>query len=80
MLLKHLIKTKPIPSSAHLLLSQLLLNLFAVADIVDHRLGQLRLDTRQPCPQVAHVLIKLLHCHQCLLQLPHPAERKTSRY
>lgn len=59
--------------SAHLLLRQLLLDLVAVAHAVDHRFGQLRLDARQPRTQVAHVLIELLHRHQCLLQLPHPA-------
>lgn len=60
---------------AHLLLSQLPVDLLAVAHVVDHRLGQLCLDAGQPCPQVAHVLIKLLNCDQRLLQLPHPAQQ-----
>lgn len=50
-----------------------------MAHVVDHRLGQLRLDARQPRPQVAHVLIELLHRHQRLLQLPHPAQREDVR-
>lgn len=62
---------------AHLLLSQLLLDLIAVTHAVDQRLGQLRLDARQPRPQVAHVLVELLHRHQRLLQLPHPANTQS---
>lgn len=60
----------------HLLLSQLPLDLVAAAHIVDHWLGELHLDSGQPRPQVAHVLVELLHRHQSLLQLPHPAGTK----
>lgn len=63
----------------HLLLLQLLLDLIAVTHTVDQRLGERRLDARQPRAQVAHLLVQLLHGHQRVLQLPHPAEWTRTR-
>lgn len=58
--------------SAHLLLSEPPLDLLVVTNTVGDGSGQLSLDARKPGAEVTHVLIKLLHRHQGLLQLLHP--------
>lgn len=57
----------------HLLLGQPLLDLLVVTDAVGDGSGQLGLYATQPRAEVTHVLIQLLHRHQSLLQLLHPA-------
>lgn len=57
----------------HLLLGQPLLDLLVVTDAVGDGSGQLGLYATQPGAKVTHVLIQLLHRHQSLLQLLHPA-------
>lgn len=64
--------------TAHLLLGQPLLDLLLVTDAVGDGSGQLGLYATQPRAEVTHVLIQLLHRHQSLLQLLHPAMIMTS--
>lgn len=59
--------------TAHLLLGQPLLDLLVVTDAVGDGAGQLGLYATQPRAEVTHVLIQLLHRHQSLFQLLHPA-------
>lgn len=59
----------PVP---HLLLGKPLLDLLVITDIVNNRLGELGLDSRQPGAEVAHVFVQLLNESKRLLQLLHP--------
>lgn len=54
------------------------LYLITVADGVGDRFGQLTLNSGKPGTEITHVLIQLLHCHQCLLQFPHPETQLVS--
>lgn len=56
----------------YLLFSEFALDFITVTHTEHDGLGELPLDTCEPCTQIAHVLIQLLHHHQSLLQLPHP--------
>lgn len=56
----------------YLLLSKSLLDLLVITDVVDNRLGELRLDASQPGAKVAHVFVQLLNESKRLLQLLHP--------
>lgn len=56
----------------YLLLSKPLLDLLVITDVVDDRLGELRLDASQPGAKVAHVFVQLLNESKRLLQLLHP--------
>lgn len=73
----------------YLLLSKPLLDLLVITDVVDNRLGELRLDSSQPGAKVTHVFVQLLNESKRLLQLLHPkcsgekralAVRSMSRY
>lgn len=59
-------------SVTYLLLSKPLLDLLVITDVVDDRLGELRLDPSQPGTEVAHVFVQLLNESKRLLQLLHP--------
>lgn len=63
----------------HLLLGQPLLDLLVVAHAVGDGPRQFGLDAAQPGAEVTHVLVQLLHRHQGLLELLHPASRSVQK-
>lgn len=55
----------------YLLQIKLPLNLLGVTGVIGDGFRQFSLNVGQPGPQAAHILIELLHSHQCLSQLLH---------
>lgn len=59
---------------SYLLFCQSLLDFLVITDVINHRLGKLRLNLGQPGAKVTHVFVQQLHKFKCLLQFLHPMQ------